>query len=77
MAYQKQIDPALPIVHATCVHLRSKEMYVTGKRDPDHPDEASHHFCWCNLTQHKLGPDSQAVARAQCSPERDCYRETY
>ena len=76
MAHSRIIDSGLPITHLPCVHLRSKEMYVTGQMDPEHPDEGKEHYCWCNLTQHVLGPDDAAVARADCAPNRDCYRET-
>jgi hypothetical protein len=74
MAYQKYIDEQLPLAHSPCAHLRSKEMYVTGQREPDDLVHANKHFCWCNLTQHKLGPDSASVGRGECAPARDCYR---
>jgi len=76
MAYKKIIDPKTPVTHPPCVHLRSKEMYVTGQIDPDHPDEAKEHYCWCNLTQHVLGPDDAGVDRHTCAPGRGCYRDT-
>ena len=66
MAYQRSIDPSEPITHATCVHLRSKQMYVTGQVDLEHPDEGVEHYCWCNVTQ----------GRGECSPERTCYQIT-
>ena len=40
-------------------------------------DETGAGYCWCNMTQHVLGPDSQHVTRGLCVPERECYRETY
>ncbi|MEQ8787629.1 MAG: hypothetical protein RIC55_15100 [Pirellulaceae bacterium] len=78
MAFQKIYDESLPILTPPCIHLRSKAMYVTGKmRDTEHPDEAGSQHCWCNLTQHVVGPDSGSVDRPACIPGRDCYRETY
>lgn len=74
MSHQRYIDPKAAVEHPPCLHLRSKEMYVTGQMDPVHPDEANEHYCWCNLTQHVLGPDSVAVDRAECEPGRGCYR---
>jgi hypothetical protein len=76
MAYTRTVEVSLPIVHAPCVYLRSKELYVTGQIDSEAPG-ANPHYCWCNLTQHKLGPDSAVVSRAECGPERTCYRETH
>ena len=76
MAYQRSIDPSEPITHATCVHLRSKQMYVTGQVDLEHPDEGVEHYCWCNVTQHCVGPDDVAVGRGECRPERECYQLT-
>ena len=77
MAYKRIIDPDLPITHTACVYLRSKQMYVTGQVDPDHPDEdGREHYCWCINTQHILGPDDNPVGRAECSPERECYRDS-
>ena len=77
MAYQRIIDPNLPITHATCVYLRSKQMYVTGKIEPDRPgDDGREHYCWCINTQHVLGPDDAAVGRVECNPERACYKDT-
>ena len=72
--------PALPIVKTPpCVHLRNKSMYVHGTvGDPNNfPEECNAPQCWCNQTQHHLGPDSQYVTRHECIPTRECYRETY
>ena len=33
--------------------------------------------CWCNKTQHIMGPDREIVARTVCTPGRSCYEETY
>ena len=72
--------PALPVVTTPpCVYLRNKAMYVrdvVGDAE-NFPEETNAGACWCNLTQHCLGPDTQYVNRHQCIPGRDCYKETY
>lgn len=66
------------VTEPACIHLRSKAMCVTGQlRNPNHPDEDGSQYCWCNLTQHILGPDRQHVDRRGCIPGRECYRESY
>lgn len=78
MPFEKYYDVERPTHEPACVHLRSKAMYVTGSlRNPEHPGEAGTPHCWCNITQHVLGPDRGDVARQRCIPGRDCYRETY
>ena len=78
MAYEKDYDVQEPVQHANCIHLRSKAIYVTGElRNTGHPDEEGSQYCWCNLTQHILGPDEKDVAHRACGPDRDCYRESY
>jgi hypothetical protein len=58
-----------------CMHLRSKGMYVTGLVDPaDDVEPHSDGYCWCNQTQHVLGPDDQLVDRANCNSGRTCYQ---
>jgi len=77
MAFEKYYDVPLPVTDPPCVHLRSKAMYVTGDLDPKHPDESGSRYCWCNLTQHVIGPDQTDVDRARCIPGRDCYKATH
>jgi len=77
MAFEKHYDVPPRVTEPPCIHLRSKAMYVTGNPDPDHPDEAGSKYCWCNLTQHVIGPDNGDVDRPKCIPGRDCYRATY
>jgi hypothetical protein len=78
MPFQKHYDLPLPVTHNPCIHLRSKAIYVTGQlRNPQHPDEEGSQYCWCNLTQHVLGPDQKDVDTRNCCPGRDCYRESY
>jgi hypothetical protein len=51
-------------------------MYVDGDRQSlDKAAEPGSH-CWCNLTQHILGPDKSDVQRQTCVPGRSCYRDT-
>ena len=76
MAFEKTYDDPEIYSKPACVHLRSKAMYVTGQLDPSHPDEAGSHYCWCNCTQHTIGPDRVDVDRAKCVVGRECFRET-
>ena len=72
--------PAEPKVNAPpCIHLRNKAMYLRGTvGDTDnYPEETNVPYCWCNQTQHFVGPDNQYVTRQQCVPGRECYKETY
>lgn len=72
--------PGLPVVTTPpCIHLRNKAMYLRNVvDDPAHfPDDTNASACWCNQTQHFIGPDSLYVTRQECIPTRDCYRETY
>ena len=67
----------LPQVETTpaCVHYRSKAMYVNGH--VDHPaSEEDSGYCWCNLTQHTIGPDDKNVIRLDCTARRQCFQET-
>jgi hypothetical protein len=50
-------------------------MYVTGQLNPaDDPYQPmSDGYCWCNLTQHALGPDDRLVDRESCIQGRSCY----
>lgn len=78
MPFEKYYDAQKPCSEPACIHLRSKAMYVTGElRNPEHPDEVGTSHCWCNMTQHVIGPDQLMVARHECIPGRDCYKETY
>jgi hypothetical protein len=78
MGFVKHYNLPEPINTPPCIHLRSKSVYVTGQlRDPNHPDEAGSQYCWCNVTQHILGPDEKSVDRRECTPERPCFRDAY
>lgn len=78
MAFSKEY--ALPTVTTPpCVYLRNKAMYLRGViGDPEnYPEETNAGYCWCNITQHFVGPDSKYVTRKECTPTRECYKETY
>jgi hypothetical protein len=73
-------DYSLPTVTTPpCIHLRNKAMYLRGVvGDPENfPEETNASHCWCNVTQHFYGPDTQHVTRQECIPSRECYKETY
>lgn len=78
MAFQKSYDVSEPVREPACIHLRSKAMYVTGNiRNAEHPHEIGSHSCWCNMTQHVIGPDQQAVSPRECRDGRTCYRDSH
>ena len=78
MAFEKYYDETKPVSGPACIHFRSKSMCVTGDLfDDSRADEAGNQNCWCNITQHVIGPDSQDVDRPNCSPGRDCYRDSH
>ena len=76
MSYQRSHNENDVVGKPACVYLRSKAMYVTGKLQPTDEDEAGSHTCWCNRTQHSIGPDAQPVERTTCIAGRECYRTT-
>ena len=57
---------------AACRHLLSKGMFVSGMVDPAEIGMSDGH-CWCNKTQHALGPDDGLVARHKCIFGRRCF----
>lgn len=77
MAFEKNYESPEELgLLPACVHLRSKGMLVRGSRE----DEGSIHDagnanCWCNHTQHVIGPDDQVVERHTCVEGRKCYKE--
>jgi hypothetical protein len=75
MAYQRNFGMPEIVSQPPCMHLRSKAIYVTGNPDPLDPAEVgSHRYnCWCNRTQHVIGPDDQLVERADCVDGRGCF----
>lgn len=76
MPFQKIEPEHETVTQPGCTHLRSKAMYVTGQLgDTTHLDEEGSKHCWCNLTQHVLGPDHQEVSREACVAGRGCYKE--
>lgn len=78
MPFVKDFDVPPPVTHMPCVHLRVKSVYYWGnQRDGIAATEPDSQYCWCNVTQHVLGPDQKYVGRRECTPERPCYRQTY
>ena len=77
MSYKRSSDDCPTVKLPPCLHLRSKAIYVTGDPDPQSPDEigSTRFNCWCNKTQHVIGPDELLVDRTECVAGRDCYRE--
>lgn len=77
MAFRKSYDE-LPVVdQPACIHLRSKSLYVSGQMDRGEAHEITNRHYWCNQTQHVTGPDTAAVARANCICGRPCYCSSY
>lgn len=74
MAYSRSFDEEEGPLQIVCRHLRSKAIYVAGQMEPGLEQETmgSGH-CWCNHTQHVLGPDDQFVERRGCNSARPCY----
>ena len=79
MAYERTFDLPIQTSEPPCIHLRSKQIYVTGNPDPDDPRDAAsdRYSCWCNKTQHVKGPDNELVERSQCISGRACFVGRY
>jgi hypothetical protein len=76
MPYQRTYDHPELVTLPPCLYLRNKLIYVTGEIDPKELQELGHHsHCWCNQTQHVIGPDDNLVDRSSCVAGRSCYRE--
>ncbi len=75
MGYQRTFDEREVKKLPPCMYLRSKAIYVTGDPDPQSPQEvgSTRFDCWCNKTQHIMGPDQKLVDRHECVEGRDCY----
>jgi hypothetical protein len=73
MAFEKPIDPPLPMPATPCIHLRNKAMFVSGDRGPGVSGNSGSHACWCNRTQHVIGPDKLFVSHEHCDTSRHCY----
>ena len=75
MAYERSMNHLEIVKNPPCIHLRSKEIYVTGNPDPVDPAEAGGHRynCWCNKTQHVVGLDEEVVDRSTCIAGRVCF----
>lgn len=76
MGYQRSFDDKSTDRRPPCIFLRSKAIYVTGNPDPQSSDEegSTRFNCWCNKTQHVIGPDEELVDRCDCTDGRTCYQ---
>lgn len=76
MGHKRTFDVTNAVLLPPCMNLRSKAIYVTGNPDPQSSDEegSTRFNCWCNRTQHVIGPDQELVDRAACVEGRDCFR---
>jgi hypothetical protein len=76
MGYQRSFDEQETTSQPPCMNLRSKAIYVTGNPDPQSPEEegSTRFNCWCNKTQHVLGPDEDLVDRTDCIDGRICFK---
>jgi len=75
--HDSQPVPDTDATGAACQHLRSKGMYITGCQNPAVEDgQVGDGHCWCNLTQHILGPDDNFVGRPACIAGRACFVPT-
>jgi hypothetical protein len=74
MPYERSFDEPSEPLEPVCRHLRSKAIFVAGQMEPPAEIErmGSGH-CWCNMTQHVLGPDDLQVDRRECNATRTCY----
>lgn len=71
---QREINVKLNVLNEpACRHLLSKGMFVTGQLDPAADPHVGDGNCWCNQTQHVLGPDKELVDRENCNSLRPCY----
>ena len=75
MSYQRSFSEPKVVLPPPCMYLRSKAIYVTGNPDPQsESEEGSTRFnCWCNKTQHVMGPDNVLVDRTACVDGRACF----
>ena len=75
MGYQRSFSDTESVRLPPCMNLRSKAIYVTGDPDPQSSDEegSTRFNCWCNCTQHVIGPDRQLVDRKACVEGRECF----
>jgi hypothetical protein len=74
MPYSRSFDEPMGPLQPVCRHLRSKAIYVAGQLEPPAEiDAMGSGHCWCNHTQHVLGPDDRQVDRRECNSARTCY----
>ena len=74
MPYSRSFDEEAGPIQPICRHMRSKAIYVAGQMEPPpEMDAMGSGHCWCNHTQHILGPDDTLVDRRGCNSGRTCY----
>ena len=75
MGYKRSFEGQELTVLPPCLHLRSKAIYLTGDPDPKSPEEvgSTRFDCWCNISQHTMGPDHTLVDRVSCVEGRECF----
>ncbi len=77
MPHSRSFDEPNGPLQPVCRHLRSKAIFVAGEMEPPAEiEQMGSGHCWCNLTQHVLGPDSLSVERRDCNANRMCYEPT-
>jgi hypothetical protein len=77
MVYSRSLDEPVGPLQPPCRHLRSKAIYVAGQLEPPAEiEQMGSGHCWCNHTQHVLGPDNLTVDRRECNANRPCYEGT-
>ena len=77
MPHSRSFDEPSGPLQPACRQLRSKAIYVAGEMEPPAEiEQMGSGHCWCNLTQHVLGPDNTTVERRECNANRTCYEAT-
>lgn len=71
MSTKQPVEPGRAL-EPICIHLRSKNICVSGELDQTVVDGHDGH-CWCNLTQQVYGPQRVDVDRVLCNSQRSCY----
>ena len=75
MAHERNLEADNHSTESLCLHLRSKAMYVRGTREGlEDANPVAHENCWCNLTQHIIGPDNEDVEHHRCVQGRTCFK---
>ncbi len=76
MVFQRNINQPPEIKGPSCIHLRSKGMYVRQDFNTSDRYEIDATHFWCHINQHVIGPDNVPVGRETCITGRACYCDT-